>query len=1282
MKKALAIFILLMVLFISNTFLSVNFNAKAISTDSTEVKVINPDTGDGNFIFDSTSATVGTKFNATVWVYEVTDLYAHQIYFVVNDDFLNITNAWLPTWDSQYIFYDLPTVRPTPAFYDEDEDGVYESVMIGDCLLGLGSAEGSGLLAIIELEIIYTPEVGEVTTDLNIDNSKTYLIDSALSEVPAVKTNGFYKFTGAPPTHDIAISRVEAYPESVFVGESIQLTIDVTNHGSEDEVFTLEIYYDEILIYSEQYSIAGKSTRTITYTWDTTGVAPGTYTLMVEAMLPEDVKPEDNVFTGPTITIMPLVKQPPVALFDFTPEFPIVGETVTFNASESYDPDGGKIIEYLWDFGDNYTGTGMVVTHSYEFEGTYYVTLTVIDDDEQSSTSTQPITVVTIMPVGGFEIVMEPWCTNGTYPEWKEVTIYNLGEGCITKIDITHPLGYKLGKIITPTGWKVNYDSEARLITLEAMYPSAGIPGGENRIFRILFDDGPRDQGIYVFSVTVSDPATGYHERKDVYQYIDTTVPEVSIVTPANGAVIKKGGFWVNVTASDEGLCPCCGIDRVELYINGEFWGVMNYDGKNDVYYMWIESLPHSETYYNIVAKAYDKAGNIAYSRVTIFWVGVEPEIEIYNKVIYDNYGEKKAYGHVESEVYVRGVTGFTPNAEIEIYFEDDLIKRIRADKYGRFLTTITIPEVPRGTYTIKAVEVECPNNQDSTTVTVYPWMFNNGEGYAGDTFTVKGKGFAANVEVLVYYRDVAKCSIHWDEWATEWWNETDYMEWNPVLDEVIVARVWTDQKGSFTATFTIPESYGGLHPIYGREKVSGVRSGYPTDTLWKGRRLDQCVTFHVKTNIWVTPDTGVSGQYVTLHATGLPAPCGYTLKINDKYVYCNRQWSIALDFGPHKYWVWEHNFVMNNEVDVGWLAGVRVPIYYYSAFKCSKVWNGTLCWADIDGVLHEGSPFLKIPNLVNGEYMIKLYFFNEETLQDVYDYADQEVFVIIKDPLEVKVEVGSLHYPEEIVTVIIKTSVDGRTADVSDMTVKMFHEGELVSTLDWSKIDVGLYQVTFKCPSEQGTYFIIVSANKEYELFTLYAEGTAEFTVSQALDLSDINAMLVEIKSGIASIDSAIGTLNFELEDLEARIVDIDGLLVTIDTKIGGITANLTDIANGIIEVNGTTARIETLLGVVETEIDTIIDKVEVVDGKIDEVVIKTYLGQITGKIVSIDEEIATISTNIGTLKTKVEKINGLEQNISGYSGMQTFSIAFSMIAAFAAIIVVAIVLRRGYKK
>lgn len=65
--------------------------------------------------------------------------------------------------------------------------------------------------------------------------------------------------------------------------------------------------------------------------------------------------------------------------------------TISFDARDSYDPDGKTIVSYTWDFGDGATGSGMQVSHTYTLPGYYEATLTVIDADGERSTKQIPV---------------------------------------------------------------------------------------------------------------------------------------------------------------------------------------------------------------------------------------------------------------------------------------------------------------------------------------------------------------------------------------------------------------------------------------------------------------------------------------------------------------------------------------------------------------------------------------------------------------------------------------------------------------------------------------------------------------------------------------------------------------------------------------------------------------------------------------------------------------------------------------------------------------------------
>jgi LysM repeat protein len=85
----------------------------------------------------------------------------------------------------------------------------------------------------------------------------------------------------------------------------------------------------------------------------------------------------------------------PVASFSFGCD----GFTCSFDATGSFDPDG-FIVSYSWDFGDETTGAGATVLHTYEppCEGTfdYPVTLVVTDNDNLTDTDQDTVSITII----------------------------------------------------------------------------------------------------------------------------------------------------------------------------------------------------------------------------------------------------------------------------------------------------------------------------------------------------------------------------------------------------------------------------------------------------------------------------------------------------------------------------------------------------------------------------------------------------------------------------------------------------------------------------------------------------------------------------------------------------------------------------------------------------------------------------------------------------------------------------------------------------------------------
>jgi PKD repeat protein len=87
-----------------------------------------------------------------------------------------------------------------------------------------------------------------------------------------------------------------------------------------------------------------------------------------------------------------LPNDPPVASFTATPSDGGAPLAVSFDASESYDPDG-MVSSYRWSFGDGALGFGMFVTHVYAAPGTYTAELTVQDRRQASDAASEQILV-------------------------------------------------------------------------------------------------------------------------------------------------------------------------------------------------------------------------------------------------------------------------------------------------------------------------------------------------------------------------------------------------------------------------------------------------------------------------------------------------------------------------------------------------------------------------------------------------------------------------------------------------------------------------------------------------------------------------------------------------------------------------------------------------------------------------------------------------------------------------------------------------------------------------
>jgi len=134
------------------------------------------------------------------------------------------------------------------------------------------------------------------------------------------------------------------------------------------------------------------------YWSDYTGLDDGSDGRIAGDGVGDTLLPHQNVDYYPLISKEPLAPVPPVAYFSISSGPLFVNVDITFDPSDSIDPDG-NIRGYYWNFGDGDTKHGVnkgdnnTVEHSYANTGSYTVSLTVTDDDGLNASIAKVLTV-------------------------------------------------------------------------------------------------------------------------------------------------------------------------------------------------------------------------------------------------------------------------------------------------------------------------------------------------------------------------------------------------------------------------------------------------------------------------------------------------------------------------------------------------------------------------------------------------------------------------------------------------------------------------------------------------------------------------------------------------------------------------------------------------------------------------------------------------------------------------------------------------------------------------
>ena len=292
------------------------------------------------------------------------------------------------------------------------------------------------------------------------------------------------------------------------------------------------------------------------------------------------------------------VNKPPIASVVISNISVMLGESITFDASDSYDLDG-EIDFYYWNFDDGRTSNQMIKEHTYSDSGIFNVSLKLIDNLNDISTTYYLIEVINSLPEVNFTINPETGNTltmfefndlsfdsDGDIEEW----LWNFGDGNSSTEEkpyhyFSYPGYYNVtltlkddqngfnsstiliyvensppdpdirideGIIIGQNNWKVptdryiridageSTDNDNNLLYYEWKYNGELIEG---QYIDLIFSDE-----TYILDLTVSDPRGGSATEK--FTLTGTNVPTLTlnyenldIVVNQNKEIISSNNF-------------------------------------------------------------------------------------------------------------------------------------------------------------------------------------------------------------------------------------------------------------------------------------------------------------------------------------------------------------------------------------------------------------------------------------------------------------------------------------------------------------------------------------------------------------------------------------------------------------------------------------------------------------------------------------------------------------------------------------------------------------------
>ncbi|MDH5451212.1 MAG: cohesin domain-containing protein [Candidatus Bathyarchaeota archaeon] len=209
----------------------------------------------------------------------------------------------------------------------------------------------------------------------------------------------------------------------------------------------------------------------------------------------------------------------------------------------------------------------------------------------------------------------------------------------------------------------------------------------------------------------------------------------------------------------------------------------------------------------------------------------------------------------------------------------------------------------------------------------------------------------------------------------------------------------------------------------------------------------------------------------------------------------------------------------------------------------------------------------------------------------------------IPRTAIDVSIDVGKIYFKGEIAEFYILTSDYGKAVDTTEIKAYLYYDGTLFASLTDAieHVTTGLYMISYSIPSdaEPGTYTLLVEA----EFFEAKGTNINSFLISSTFE--QLEAFVAEINDDIATIILPdLNQIKLNLTAIDAKLIDLQGTTAVINSTLGKLKVNIetinATITNLIISNGEILADIDTSLGHIVTELQNVSTTLAGVDDNI----------------------------------------------------------------------------------